>query len=143
MTVDKNLGLSEDKTVIDGEIVIAPEVIEVIIGVAASKIEGVHSMRGTIATNMNQLLGRSVHGKGVFLHNEDDGLKVDIYCYLNYGVVVPKAALMIQEKVKQQVLYMTDISLLEVNIHIVGMVPEKVTATNELDGLLDLEDEEV
>ena len=64
------------------EIVIAPEVIEVIIGIAASKVEGVYGMRGTFASNVTELLGRAAHGKGVYLANEEDGLKVDLYCYL-------------------------------------------------------------
>ena len=63
---------------------IAPEVIEVIIGIAASKVEGVYGMRGTFANNVNELLGRAAHGKGVYLRTEEEGLKVDIYCYLNY-----------------------------------------------------------
>ena len=42
-------------------------------------------MRGTFANNVNELLGRAAHGKGVYLRTEE-GLKVDIYCYLNYGV---------------------------------------------------------
>ncbi len=62
---------------------IAPEVIEVIIGIAASKVEGVYGMRGTFASNVTELLGRAAHGKGVYLANEEDGLKVDLYCYLN------------------------------------------------------------
>ena len=35
-----------------GRVVIAPEVIEVIIGIAASKVEGVYGMRGTFASNV-------------------------------------------------------------------------------------------
>ena len=75
---------------------------------------------------MNELLGRAAHGKGVYLRTEEEGLKVDIYCYLNYGVSVPKVALEMQDRVKQQVLFMTDIDLVEVNIHVVAVVPEKI-----------------
>ena len=44
---------------------------------------------------------------------------------MNYGVSVPKVALEMQDRVKQQVLFMTDIDLVEVNIHVVAVVPEK------------------
>lgn len=124
-----------------GEIVIAPEVIEVIIGIAASKVKGVYGMRGDLASNVNELLGRAAHGKGVYLKNTDEGLKVELYCYLNYGVAVPKVALDMQAKVKQQVLYMTDIDLAEVNIHVVGVVPEKL-ANPSLEELFDAEEDE-
>ncbi|ALS03114.1 hypothetical protein BCR24_12195 [Enterococcus ureilyticus] len=124
MTDEKNLVINTKDSL--GEIVIAPEVIEVIIGIAASKIDGVYGMRGTFANNVTEFLGRAAHGKGVYLRAEEEGLKVDIYCYLNYGISVPKVALEMQDRVKQQVLFMTDIDLVEVNIHVVAVVPEKL-----------------
>lgn len=124
-----------------GEIVIAPEVLEVIIGIAAAKVEGVYGMRSTLASNVNELLGKKAHGKGVFLNIVDEGIKVDLYCYLNYGVSVPKVALEMQEKVRQQVLYMTDLDLLEVNVHVLAVIPEKMTAPS-LEELLQLEEDE-
>ncbi len=130
MADETNLILNQKQTNEGGEIVIAPEVIEVVIGIAASKVAGVYGMRGNLASNVTELLGRAAHGKGVYLKIEEDELKVDVYCYLNYGVVVPKVALDMQEKVKQQVLYMTDIELTEVNVHIVGVVPEKIESPN-------------
>ena len=57
-----------------GEIVIAPEVIEIISGIAASKVEGVYKMQGSFANNVTELLGRSVYGKGVYLSNTEYGL---------------------------------------------------------------------
>lgn len=125
-----------------GEIVIAPEVIEVIIGIAASKIDGVYGMRGTFASNVNELLGRAAHGKGVYLTFAEDGaLKVDIYCYLNYGESVPRIAMAMQERVKEQVLFMTDVELSEVNIHVLAVVPEKFDQP-ALEDLFPDEDEE-
>lgn len=141
MAEETNLYLQNAAGNEGGEIVIAPEVIEVIIGIAAAKVENVYGMRGNIANNVTALLGRATHGKGVYLKVEEDGLKVDLYCYVNYGVSVPKVALDMQETVKQQVLYMTDIALAEVNIHVVGVVPEKLTAPN-LEALLDAEEED-
>ena len=44
---------------------------------------------------------------------------------MKYGVSVPKVAMEIQKVVKQQVLFMTDVELSEVNIHVVAVVPEK------------------
>ena len=58
--------------------------------------------------------------------NEEDGIDVDLYVYFKYGVSVPKVAMEIQKRVKQQVLFMTDIELNEVNIHVIALVPEKV-----------------
>lgn len=141
MTEETSFIIENGQENLGGEIVIAPEVIEVIIGIAASKVEGVYAMRGDLASNVNELFGRAAHAKGVSLKNDEDGLKVSLYCYLNYGVAVPKVALDMQQKVKQQVLYMTDIELAEVNIHVVGVIPEKTTNPS-LDELFDLEEDE-
>lgn len=124
-----------------GEIVIAPEVLEVIIGIAAAKVDGVYTMRGDLASNVNELLGKKAHRKGVSLNIIEEGIEVDLYCYLDYGISVPKVAMQMQEKVKQQVLYMTDIELVTVNVHIVGVVPEKLV-TPSLEELLNAEEDE-
>ncbi|BDQ49855.1 hypothetical protein EfsSVR2281_16660 [Enterococcus faecalis] len=54
MSEEKNLVINANDSL--GEIVIAPEVIEVIIGIAASKVEGVYGMRGTFANNVNEII---------------------------------------------------------------------------------------
>jgi uncharacterized alkaline shock family protein YloU len=139
MNEEQNLVLDSDHAL--GEIVIAPEVIEVVIGIAAAKVEGVYGMRGSFANNFSEMFGKSAHGKGVYLTINEDGIIVDIYTYLEYGVSVPKVAMAMQEKVKQQVLFMTDVELSEVNVHVVAVVPEKIEQPN-LDELLnDKEDD--
>lgn len=125
MSEQKHLIIQSSANDVSGDIVIAPEVMEIIIGIAASKVEGVHAMQGSLVANVNELFGRKAHGKGVNLTILEDGrLAVDLDCYVNYGVSVPKVALDMQEQVKQQVLYMTDLTLDQVNVHVVGMIPE-------------------
>ena len=123
MAEDNYIVLASDEPSL-GTVQIAPEVIEVIIGIAARKVDGVYSMRGTLANNFSELFGRQSRGKGVKLNQDDQGLKVDVYAYLNYGVSVPKVAEAIQEKVKQQVMFMTDLTLNQVDVHVQGVVPE-------------------
>lgn len=124
-----------------GEIVIAPEVIEIISGITAAKVDGVHHMQGSFANNVTELLGRSVYDKGVYLSTTEEGIQVDAYVSVKYGVSVPKVATEIQQKIKQQVLYMTDVTLAEVNVHVVAVVPEKMEAVN-LDELFDAEEDD-
>ncbi|EDP68547.1 hypothetical protein CAT7_04754 [Carnobacterium sp. AT7] len=137
MTEESTVAINDTKGTL-GEIEVAPQVIEVISGIAANKVDGVYSMQGKMTSGVSELFGRVDHKKGVHLTSDEEGLKVDIYCYLVYGVSVPKVALEIQEKVREQLLQMTDITLAEVNVHIVGIVPEKT----ELQELLDLNEEE-
>jgi uncharacterized alkaline shock family protein YloU len=138
----ENTTLTIDTEAEFGDIVIVPEVLEIIIGIAASQVEGVYGMRGTLGSTVQELLGRKSHGKGVTLHtSEDEEISVDVYTYLNYGVNVPKVAMEMQEKAKEQVLYMTGIELKDVNIHVMAMIPEKISPV-ELADLLDDEDAE-
>ncbi len=113
-----------------GKIEIAPNVLEIIAGVAAAQVDGVNRMRGSFSSSVNELLGRrKEHGKGVKLTYSNEELDVDIYVYLNYGVSVPKVALEIQSQVEQQLLFMTEIKVHEVNVHVQGVIPEKTTST--------------
>jgi PadR family transcriptional regulator PadR len=138
MAEETKLTLQDNKASL-GEIEIAPEVIEVISGIAASKIEGVYAMHGNLTSGVVELFGRTSHKKGVHLTVDESGLKIDVYCLINYGVSVPKVASEMQEKIRQQLLFMTDIELAEVNIHVVGIVPEKTVPQELLD--LDLDED--
>ncbi|CAI2598497.1 hypothetical protein AKUH4B204J_07420 [Apilactobacillus kunkeei] len=108
-----------------GDIQISPNVLEVIASIASVQVKGVKRMRGSLATSVNELFGRKEMGKGIRLNFKDEKLIVDVYVYLNYGISVPKVALEIQEQVKQQLLFMTEIDLGEVNVHVEGVVHEK------------------
>lgn len=129
----------ESKEATLGQIEIAPEVIEVIIGIAASQVDGVYSMRGSLANSVNELFGRKSRGKGVKLGQSMETLTVEIYVFLNYGVSVPKVASEIQEKIKQQLLFMTGLELATVDIYVQGVVPEKQVSTVDPNNLFDEE----
>lgn len=128
MTEDNNIILANQEPSL-GEIKIAPEVVEVIIGIAASQVKGVYSMRGSLANSVSKFFGKEKRSKGVKLDQKDSSLKVDVDALLNYGVSVPKVAYEIQEKVKQQVLFMTGLKLDVVDVHVQGIVPEKQEPT--------------
>lgn len=104
-----------------GEIVIAL-VVETIVAVAAAKIDGVYGLRNK---SFADLIGKKADGRGVYVHQEDDKVVVDIYVYLTYGVSASNVAMEMQRVVKDNVLDMSDIVIDEVNIHVAGVVPEK------------------
>jgi uncharacterized alkaline shock family protein YloU len=124
MADDINISLKKASSSL-GKIKISPNVLEVIASIASVQVKGVERMHGSLATSVNELFGRKEMGKGIKLDFHDGKLIVDVYVYLKYGVSVPKVALNIQEQVKQQLLFMTELSLGEVNVHIEGIVPDK------------------
>ncbi|MBS4749848.1 Asp23/Gls24 family envelope stress response protein [Granulicatella sp. zg-ZJ] len=108
-----------------GNIEIAPEAIELIIGIAVSKMKRVHSIQGKLVSNMVSVFSKPLVSKGVYLTTNSEGeFVVDIYVNTFYGVSIPKLARHIQERVKEQVLFMCDIDIQEVNVHIVNLVLE-------------------
>ena len=111
---------SEDQSL--GTIQIAPRVLEIIAGIAASEVDGVSKMYGTFANSVSELLGRSDYRRGVKIANDQDELAIDVDVYVEYGVSVPKVAGLIQERIKQQVALMTSLKVTEVNVHVKGIV---------------------
>lgn len=117
-----------------GEIVISPRILEVITGIAATKVDGVHSLRNKAVTDS---LSKKSLGRGVYLKNEeDDTVAADIYVYLQYGVNVPAVSIAIQQAVKTAVYDMAEVKISSVNIHVEGIVPEK-TPKPDLKSLFD------
>lgn len=106
-----------------GDIVIAPEVLEVIIGITTAKIDGVYALRNK---RFSDSLGKKTEGRGVYIDTKDDKIVVDVYIYMAYGVSVPAVANKIQKEVKEAVAQATEIIVDEVNIHVVGIVTEKL-----------------
>ena len=104
-----------------GHIEVAPEVLEIVASIAASDIEGVASMRGNFASGVVERLGKKVHGKGIKTDLSEEGLMIDVYCVVDYGVSIPKTAEKIQEQVRQTLHNMTSLQTQEVNVHITGI----------------------
>jgi uncharacterized alkaline shock family protein YloU len=104
-----------------GKVEIAPEVIEIIAGIAASEVEGVASMRGNFASGVVERFGKKIHGKGVKVELLEEGIRVDVYCVMKFGVSIPTVAQGIQDNIRQALINMTALEAEEINIHVVGI----------------------
>lgn len=104
-----------------GKIEIAPEVIEVIAGIATTEVEGVHAMRGNFASGVVERLGKTAHGKGIKVELTETGVVIDVFLTIDYGVSVPVLVQKIQTNIRQALRNMTALDIEETNIHIVGV----------------------
>ena len=104
-----------------GKIEVAPEVLEVIAGIATTDVEGVAGTRGSFASGVVERLGKKVHGKGIKTELTNEGLFVEIYCTVKYGASIPKVAKEVQNQVRQAILNMTSLETQEINVHITGV----------------------
>ena len=107
-----------------GNIEIAPEVIEVIAGIAVSEVAGVASMRGNFASGVAERLGKKNHGKGVKVELTENGILIDAYVVMDYGISIPDTAQKIQDNTRQALKNMTALEINEINVHIVGVQME-------------------
>lgn len=114
-----------------GKVEIAPEVIEVIASIAASEVEGVAQMRSNFATGVVEKFGKKMHNKGIKVDLSEEGIKVEVYCVMNFGVSIPQVAQQIQDNIRQTLINMTGLVTEEVNIHIVGVQFESTKQESE------------
>ncbi|WP_058307486.1 Asp23/Gls24 family envelope stress response protein [Gracilibacillus massiliensis] len=110
-----------------GKVEIAPEVLEVIAGIATTEIPGVSSMRGNFATGVAERLGKKAHGKGIKVELSNDTVLIDVFIVVDYGHSVPNIAEKIQLNVRQAIENMTAIDIKEINVHVVGVHMEHST----------------
>ena len=85
---------SKDKEL--GAIEIAPEVIESIAGIVAAQVKGFYPVPGFL----NTIFGGKELSKGAYLTEENGAFVIDIYGNVDYGVSIPKTALLLQNKIK-------------------------------------------
>ncbi len=108
-----------------GAIRITDEVVAIIAGIAATEVPGVAGMSGGIAGGIAEALGRKNLSKGVKVEAGEKEAAIDLYIIVEYGFRIPDVAWSIQEKVKKAVETMTGLSVIEVNIHIMGVNIER------------------
>ncbi|MCC3379722.1 Asp23/Gls24 family envelope stress response protein [Paenibacillus farraposensis] len=101
-----------------GEIQIAPEVIEVIAGLATVEVQGVAGMSGGFAGGFAELLGRKNLSKGVKVEVGQREAAVDVSVIIEYGNRLPEVAAAIQHNVKRSIETMTGLNVVEVNVQI-------------------------
>ncbi|MFC7440962.1 Asp23/Gls24 family envelope stress response protein [Laceyella putida] len=110
-----------------GKVEIAPEVIQLISGIAASRVEGVISLSGGVVGDINQLLGRKNLKKGIRVDLEEQ-LTIDLAVVVQYGYHIPDVGREIQEQVKSAVESMTGLAVDKVIVRVDGIkMPQEKT----------------
>lgn len=118
----------KDSSSKSGGIAIAPDVVESIAGITVDQIDGAHLISNNISKGFNTILGRDAVGAGTKLIEDERGLVIRVNVMLDFGVSVPQVATKIQDRIQQQLLFMTGIVIDEVNVVVSGMVPDKTTS---------------
>lgn len=104
-----------------GEVNIADEVIAIIAGMSAVKVEGIYSMSGGFAGSLRNMLGRKDLSRGVKVEVDEDLVNINLYIVVEYGSSIPEIAWEIQDNVKETVEGMTGMEVLNVDVHVQGV----------------------
>lgn len=104
-----------------GQVQIADEVVAIIVGLAATEVEGVASMAGNITNELVSKLGKKSLSKGIRVKVEDGIVNVNVALNIAYGYSVPKTCKKVQEKVKAAIENMTGLEVEKVDIQIANV----------------------
>ena len=120
MEDEKNIQIEGNNSF--GDVVIADEVLAIIAGIAATEVEGVHSMDGGWSGDFISKLGIKDLARGVKVQVREGEVKVDLSLNMEYGYAIPKVSNLVQDKVSASINNMTGLNVSEVNIRISGVV---------------------
>ena len=120
MEDEKNIQIEGNNSF--GDVVIADEVLAIIAGIAATEVEGVHSMDGGWSGQFISKLGIKDLARGVKVQVREGEVKVDLSLNMEYGYAIPKVSNLVQDKVSASINNMTGLNVSAVNIRISGVV---------------------
>ena len=117
----KTFQIKEDPV---GEVRIADEVVAIIAGPAATEVDAVSSMAGTITNEIVSTIGMKNLSKGIMTEIVDNEVKVDVAINIAYGFSIPEVSAKVQEKVKSAIENMTGLTVAVVNVRIASVSME-------------------
>ena len=114
-----------DKYIIDseseGNVKIADDVIAKIAAVTAQKVEGVIETSLSFKSGVVDMFGGKNQTKGVKVSVGESEAIIDMYVTIAYGKNIINICKNIQNKVKEAIENMTDLNVIEVNVHVNGI----------------------
>jgi len=114
-----------------GSIRIADEVVAIIAGLAATEVKGVAGMSGGLAGGIAEMLGRKNLSKGVKVQVGEKEAAIDLYVVIEYGTNIPEISTEVQKNVKRAIENMTGLTVVEVNVHVQGVIFSNMETNQE------------
>lgn len=121
---NNNITISTDEQNI-GTVQIADDVVAMIASLAATEVDGVSAMVGTITNELMSKVGMKNLTKGVRVSILDNVVTVDLSVILEYGFNIPTTCQKVQNKVKTAIETMTGLTVADVNIRIASVKLDK------------------
>ena len=106
-----------------GQIRISDNAIATLAGTTVNECYGVVGMisKNYLADGYSALLKKENYSKGVVVKNEKNGIKIDVYVVISYGVKISEVVGQLQERVKYALEKSLNMDVDSVNVHIEGI----------------------
>ena len=108
-----------------GTVQIADDVIAVIVGIAATEVEGIAALGDNITNELMNKVGIKNISKGVKVNIVENKIDVEVSLTVGYGYNIPATCAKVQEKIKNTVENMTGLKVTGVNVWITGVDMQK------------------
>ncbi|HET7338473.1 MAG TPA: Asp23/Gls24 family envelope stress response protein [Candidatus Dormibacteraeota bacterium] len=109
-----------------GRIEVFPSAVAAIAGHAAMRCYGISGMAGRgLRDGFAELLRREHVDKGVDVVQLEEGLVIDVYVIVQYGMRITEVAHNLQETVKFEVERSVSVPVLKVNVNVQGVREER------------------
>lgn len=112
-----NEELNREETA-ESSVKISNDVVAIIAGIAAGKIEGVVGMNTGITGGITEMLGMKNLSKGVKVEVNKNEATIDLFITVEYGVKLAEVGKTVQISVKETVENMTGLNVAAVNVNI-------------------------
>lgn len=103
---------------IESNLTISDETLAIIVGLAINQVEGVAGMSTTITEELAEVFGKKAQSKGIKVELGSDGLIIDLSIVVQFGYRIPDVAWNIQEKVRKDILAMTEYKVDSINVYV-------------------------
>ncbi len=108
-----------------GKIIFATDVIATIAGLAATEVEGVDSLSGTVVEGITGMLGKKNLTKGIKVEVKEDEVALDMSLSVKYGTKIHGVCYKVQQSVKNAIETMTGLRVVTVNVTVQSVTFEK------------------
>ncbi|MBR7926604.1 Asp23/Gls24 family envelope stress response protein [Aerococcaceae bacterium zg-ZUI334] len=111
-----------------GEINITTTVLETIAAKAATKVEGIYNTNSSFQKISGSFFSLEREKIGAKVRRNETSISIDLDIQVKYGYSVPEVAMQVQSRVKEQILFMTDLVIDEVNVHVLSIETDNAQA---------------
>ena len=109
-----------------GRVEVFPSAVAAIAAHAATRCYGITGMAGRgLRDGFAELLRRENVDKGVDVVQLEDGLAIDVYVIVQYGIRISEVAHNLQETVKFEVERSVNVPVVQVNVNVQGVREER------------------